>query len=75
MKKFKKISFSQIIIVLVLVILTGSYLLFPVGQKSEFFYLVFITIVCSGADSQFMDHMFKKIASKRHPKNPLIDQD
>jgi lipoprotein signal peptidase len=71
----KKISFSQMVFLFIVVILTGTYLLFPGGQKSEFFYLVFMTIVISGADGQFFDHLIKKIASKRKEKNPLIDQD
>lgn len=73
MKIISKISFSQTVIGMVILILTGSYLLFPKEQKSEFFYLVFITIVTSGADGQFVNYIFKKLASKRQPKNPLMD--
>lgn len=71
MKYLNRIPAIAVVICFVVLILAGTYLLFPQGQKSEFFYLILMTIVISGADDQMVKSIFKKIANRRKSKDPF----
>lgn len=75
MNQFKKIPVSLILTCVVLFILLGTYMLFPQGEKSEYFYLILMTIVISGAGDQIVRLIFKKISSRNVPKNLKVDDE
>lgn len=72
MKYLNKISPAFIVICLVIIILAGTYLLFPKGEKSDFFYLILMTIVISGADDQIVKALFRKISHRSAGKKSLL---
>ncbi len=74
MKFLSRLPISFIVSGIILIISIGTYLLFPKGQKSEFFYLVLMTIVISGAGSQIVDIFFKKISRKRKFENDIVEK-
>lgn len=57
---------------LVFILLAGTYLLFPKQEKSEFFYLILMTIVMGGAGDQLIKIFFGKMSSKE-AKTPHLN--
>ncbi|MBI2284809.1 MAG: hypothetical protein HYU71_13935 [Bacteroidetes bacterium] len=72
MKYLNKISATSVIIFFVVLILAGTYLLYPKGEKSEFFYLILMTVVISGADEQMVKALFRKISHRSAGKKSLL---
>lgn len=75
MKTGRQYVYISIAVLILAGFLTGMYFLFPVEEKSEYFYVIFITIVISGANGQFFKWAWNKIIKRRAEKNPLLSSE
>lgn len=75
MKINRKYGFISAAILLLAGFLLGMYFLFPAGEKSEYFYVIVMTIVISGADEQFVNWVWPRKNPQRPEYNPLLSEE
>lgn len=75
MKITRKYGIISAAILLLAGFLFGMYFLFPAGEKSEYFYVIVMTIVISGADEQFVSWIWPRTKQKRQEYNPLLSEE
>jgi hypothetical protein len=75
MKINRKYGIISAVILLLAGFLLGMYFLFPAGEKSEYFYVIVMTIVISGADEQFFSWIWPRTKPQKQEYNPLLSEE
>lgn len=75
MKITRKYWFISAAVLLLTGFLLGMYFLFPAGEKSEYFYVILMTIVISGAGEQFVSWVWPQTKPPRQDYNPLLSEE